>query len=45
VLLRRGRITADACFVALTQLWIQLARSHRSLDDRSVDEGDQAPPP
>lgn len=27
-LVRRGRITTDACFLALTQLWIQLARSH-----------------
>jgi len=32
-LLQRGRLTADSCFLALTQLWIQLARSHRRLDD------------
>jgi hypothetical protein len=33
VLLQRGRLTADACFLALTQLWIQLAQSHRRLGD------------
>ncbi|MCC7389903.1 MAG: hypothetical protein IT431_14175 [Phycisphaerales bacterium] len=34
-LARTGRISADSCFVALTQLWIQLARAHRRLADRA----------
>ena len=37
-LLRRGRISADACFLALTQLWIQLARSHRGVHDDPEEE-------
>jgi hypothetical protein len=34
-LARTGRISPDSCFVALTQLWIQLARAHRRLADRA----------
>ena len=34
VLRRRGRLTADACFLAISQLWIQLAKSRRLLEDR-----------
>ena len=30
---REGRLSPDSCFVALTQLWIQLAHAHRSLGD------------
>jgi len=33
-LTRSGRLSADSCFVALTQLWIQLAHSHRRLGAR-----------
>ncbi|MBK7403676.1 MAG: hypothetical protein IPJ41_03325 [Phycisphaerales bacterium] len=41
-LLRLGRLTADSCFLAISQLWIQLARSQRELDEgtRAHDEQD-----
>lgn len=38
-LLGRGRLTADSCFLALAQLWIQLARSQRALDDQPSAHG------
>ncbi len=40
-LLRRRRISTDSCFLALTQLWIQLARSHRRLDDPAEGDGQE----
>jgi hypothetical protein len=41
LLFRRRRISADSCFMGLTQLWIQLVRSHRRLgEDEEEDRGE-----
>lgn len=39
-LTRCGRLAPDSCFLALAQLWIQLARSHRRLADRPEPHAD-----
>ena len=41
-----GRMNADRCFVALTQLWLQLAGAHQrstGADDHSDDHAGPAP--
>ena len=41
-LARAGRLSPDSCFVALTQLWIQLAHAHRALADTLPARGTPA---
>lgn len=41
---RGGRLCPDACFTAITQLWVQLARAHARLQRAQRETGEDSAP-